>query len=221
MYIVVVGGGRVGSSIASALISGGHEAFLLDRDPDRVEAFRSEMGGVAGVGDGTSLQFLNEAGVSRASVLVAATGSDADNLAVCQLAKWSFQTPKTVALTQTPENALLLKTCGVDVALSISDLIIANVAASLPAVPLTRLMPVQERGLEVVGLKVPAGAEVAGKTLGELQLPYGASIVFIIRQDGLYSTPSTDTTLEAEDMALALCPVESTNALWELLTELK
>ncbi len=220
MYVVIVGGGRLGTSIAASLAGGGHEAFLLDRDSARVAAFRSEMGGIAGVGDGTSLRNLTEAGVSRASVVVAATGSDEDNLAVCQLAKWNFDVPKTIALVHRPENVELFETCGVDVVVSVPEIIMSSLATSLPAHPLIKMMRMHDRGLEVVGLKIPAGAEVAGKLLREIQLPYGSTVALIVNKEGRAEPPRADTRLEGEEVVLALSPVAFTQALWEMLTEL-
>ena len=221
MYIVIAGGGRTGESIAAALISGGHEAFVVERDPARVDAIRTRLGSVAAVGDVASVSCLAEAGISRASVVVAATDSDEDNLAFCQLARDNFEVPKTIALAHRPENARLFEVCGVDLVVSNTDLIISNVASSLPAHPLVDLMLLRERGLKIVAVTIPAGAAVAGKPLGEVSLPYGSNIVLIIGEAGPPETPTPDTVLVGETLAIALCPVDATTELWEALTEMR
>ncbi len=218
---MIAGGGRTGESIAAALIAGGHEAFVVERDPARVDAIRSRLGSVAAVGDVASVSCLSEAGISRASVVVAATDSDEDNLAFCQLARDNFEVPKTIALAHRPENARLFEVCGVDLVVSSIDLIVSNVASSLPAHPLVDLMLIRERGLKIVAVTIPAGAAVAGKPLRDVAIPYGSNIVLIIGEAGPPETPTPDTVLAGETLAIALCPVDATTELWEALTEMR
>ena len=221
MYIVIAGGGRTGESIAAALIAGGHETFVVDRDPARVAAIRSRLGSVAAVGDVASMSCLNDAGMSRASIVVAATDSDEDNLAVCQLARTNFDVPKSIALAHRPENARLFEVCGVDIVVSSIDLIVSSVASSLPAHPLVNLMLIRDRGLEIVAVTIPSGAAVTGKPLRDAAIPYGSNIVLIIGEAGPPETPTPDTVLAGETLAIALCPVDSTTKLWEALTEMQ
>ena len=218
---MIAGGGRTGESIAAALLAGGHEAFVVERDPARVDAIRTRLGSVAAVGDVASVSCLTEAGISRASVVVAATDSDEDNLAFCQLARDNFEVPKTIALAHRPENARLFEVCGVDLVVSNTDLIVSNVASSLPAHPLVDLMLIRERGLKIVAVTIPAGAAVAGKPLGEVSIPYGSNIVLIIGEAGPPETPTPDTVLAGETLAIALCPVDATTELWDALTEMR
>ena len=220
MYIVIAGGGRTGESIAAALIAGGHEAFVVERDPARVDAIRSRLGSVAAVGDVASVPCLREAGISRASVVVAATDSDEDNLAFCQLARDTFEVPKTIALAHRPENARLFEVCGVDLVVSSTDLIVSSVASSLPAHPLVDLMLIRERGLKIVAVTIPAGASAAGKPLRDVPVPYGSNVVLVIGQAGPPETPTPDTILAGESLVIALCPVDATTMLWDALTEM-
>ena len=218
---MIAGGGRTGESIAAALIAGGHEAFVVERDPARVDAVRSRLGSVAAVGDVASVSCLIEAGISRASVVVAATDSDEDNLAFCQLARDNFEVPKTIALAHRAENARLFEVCGIDLVVSSTDLIVSSVASSLPAHPLVDLMLVAERGLKIVAVTIPAGAAAAGKRLRDVPIPYGSNIVLVIGEAGPPETPTPDTILAGETLAIALCPVDATNSLWEALTEMR
>ena len=218
---MIAGGGRTGESIAAALIAGGHEAFVVERDPARVDAIRSRLGSVAAVGDVASVSCLIEAGISRASVVVAATDSDEDNLAFCQLARGNFEVPKTIALAHRAENARLFEVCGIDLVVSSTDLIVSSVASSLPAHPLVDLMLVAERGLKIVAVTIPAGAAAAGKPLRDVPIPYGSNIVLVIGEAGPPETPTPDTVLAGETLAIALCPVDATNSLWEALTEMR
>jgi len=220
LYLVIVGAGTVGAPLCSSLVATGHEVFAVDQDAARVRALEESLGSVARVGDGTTMECLNEAGTARASVFIAVTDRDEDNLAACQLARANFNVPRTIALVNSPDNAPLFEQLGVDVVVSATDLVLSHIAGALPAHPLVRLMPVTGRSKEIVGIKVPAGASVVGKPLNQVPVPYGGVISLIIGRNGSTEVPTPETVIESEDEVIAVTPVESTETLWETLTEL-
>ena len=221
MYLVIVGGGKVGAPLASSLINEGHEVFVLDNNPDTIASLRRELGMIATIGEATSVRALQDAGTARASALIATTDSDEDNLAACQLARANFDVPRTIAVAHSPENAELFELVGVDLVVSATDLVLANLATALPAHPLIRLMPIADRSQELVAIKLPASGTVVGRTLSEITLPYGTKIILMITAEGQSKTPDADALIEGEDEIVALSPVNSTAELWELLTELR
>jgi trk system potassium uptake protein len=221
VYLVIVGGGRVGAPLASSLINEGHEVFVLDHNPDTVASLQRDLGMVATVGEATSVRALQDAGASRAGAIIAATDSDEDNLAACQLARHNFDIPRTIAIAHSPENAELFDLAGVDLVVSATDLVLANLATALPAHPLIRLMPLADRTQELVAIKMPSAGVAIGQSLSELTLPYGTKIVLMVTSDGQLKTPDADAVIEAEDEIVALSPANSTTELWNLLTELR
>ncbi|MBT5893630.1 MAG: TrkA family potassium uptake protein [Chloroflexi bacterium] len=221
MYLVIVGGGKVGAPLASSLINEGHEVFVLDNDPDVVASLKRELGMIATIGEATSLRALQDAGASRAGAIIATTGSDADNLAACQLARTNFDVARTIAIAHSPENAELFDRSGVDLVVSATDLVLANLATALPGHPLIRLMPLADRSQELVAIKLPSAGTAVGHTLSELRLPYGTKIVLMITSAGLSKQPGSDAIIESEDEIIALSPANSTTELWKLLTELR
>jgi len=221
MYLVIVGGGKVGAPLASSLINEGHEVFVLDHDPDVVASLQRELGMIATTGEATSVRALQDAGAARAGALIATTDSDADNLATCQLARTNFDIARTIAIAHSPENSELFDRSGVDLVVSATDLVLANLTTALPVHPLIRLMPVADRSQELVAIKLPAAGTAIGRTLSELRLPYGTKIVLIITAAGQSKPPDSDAIIETEDEIIALSPTNSTAELWELLTELR
>ncbi len=221
MYLVIVGGGKVGAPLASSLINEGHEVFVLDQNPNTVAELQRELGMIATMGEGTSVRALQDAGAARAGVLIAATDNDEDNLAACQLAKTNFNVPRTIAVAHSPENAELFDLVGVDLVVSATDLVLSNLTTALPAHPLIRLMPLADRSMELVAIKMPAAGTVIGTTLTNLRLPYGTKIVLIVNSDGQTKSLDPDSEIEAEDEIIAISPTNSTEELWGLLTELR
>src|SRR6476469_6618694 len=98
MYIIVVGGGNVGYHLSKALIDEGHEVLILERDGRKVNQISDELGSMITRGDGCEAVTLAEIGAGRADVLIAATGDDEDNLVSCQVAKFRFSVPRTIAI---------------------------------------------------------------------------------------------------------------------------
>ncbi|MDE0592140.1 MAG: TrkA family potassium uptake protein [Dehalococcoidia bacterium] len=221
MFLVIVGGGKVGAPLASSLINKGHEVFVLDHDPDVVASLQRELGMIATIGEATSVKALKDAGAARAGALIATTDSDADNLAACQLARTNFDVARTIAIAHSPENSELFDRSGVDLVVSATDLVLANLTTALPAHPLIRLMPVADRSQELVAIKLPSAGTAIGRTLSELRLPYGTKIVLIVTAVGQSKPPDSDAIIEAEDEIIALSPANSTAELWELLTEMR
>jgi trk system potassium uptake protein TrkA len=221
MYVLVMGAGTVGLPLISSIVSTGHEVLAIEPNRQNADTVRSKLGSIVIDGDATSSRTLQKTGASRADIFIATTGNDADNLSACLLAKNMFKVKRTVSIVNLQENAELFEQAGVDIVVSTTDLVIANLAGALPAHPLVRLMPIKGRGLEIVGIKVPEGAIVVGKPLRDLQVPYGVHMNLIISSAGRTEDPKDDTIIEAEDEIIAVSPVESTQALWETLTELR
>ncbi|MDA1278449.1 MAG: TrkA family potassium uptake protein [Chloroflexi bacterium] len=221
MYLVIVGGGKVGAPLASSLINEGHEVFVLDRDPDKVSALQRELGMIATVGDATSVRALRDAGAARAGAIIAVTDADEDNLAACQLAKYNFDVPRTIAVAHSPENAQLFDLVGIDLVVSATDLVLSNLATALPAHPLIRLMPLADRSQELVAVKLPTAGAMIGRKLSEITLPYGTTVVLVVSADGRAKIPDGNVVIQGEDEIVALSPTNSTAELWEVLTELR
>ncbi|TMF59248.1 MAG: TrkA family potassium uptake protein [Chloroflexi bacterium] len=135
MYVIVIGGGKVGYYLSKHLLERQYEVTLIEKDPRRAEA-------LTGAGQLGEIAFLATTGMERADVVVAVTGDDEDNLVACQLAKRKFKVPKTVARVNNPANVQIFKTLGVDVSLSATevllDLIERELAGKEPAGPATK-----------------------------------------------------------------------------------
>ena len=112
MFVLVVGAGRVGSSVATAALAAGHTVSVLDEDPlshERldVELGRSweEAGGRFTIGTALEVDALLEAGVEDADVFIASTNGDNTNLVVSQIAQRQYEVPRVIARVLDPRRA--------------------------------------------------------------------------------------------------------------------
>ncbi len=217
MYIIVAGGGQVGYYLSKVLVNEGHEVLVIEKDPKKCERINEELGSVVMRGDGCEAATLEQAGTGRAAMLIAVTGDDEDNLVACQVAKHKFKVARTIAKIKNPENEAIFEKLGVDVTVSATNLILANIERELPTHPLTPLLTLKEAGIEVVEVKIPPGSPVVGKRLGELSLPRESIVSCVIRKEQGAQVCSQDTMLEAEDKVVAVIRAENEGALRDAL----
>ncbi|MFN8133499.1 MAG: TrkA family potassium uptake protein [Solirubrobacteraceae bacterium] len=112
MFVLILGSGRVGSTIARTMLQAGHEVSVLDEDPlshERLDAGMDssweEAGGAFTLGTALEVDALLEAGIDRADVFVAATDGDNTNLVVAQIAQKRFDVPKVIVRVLDPARA--------------------------------------------------------------------------------------------------------------------
>jgi trk/ktr system potassium uptake protein len=120
MFILIVGIGRVGSSVARTMLQEGHTVSCLDEDPEshaRLEIGLDkpweDLGGRYTVGTGLEIEALEEAGIDGADAFVAATDGDNTNLVIAQIAKRRFSVPIVIARILDPYRAEWYESQGV------------------------------------------------------------------------------------------------------------
>lgn len=218
MYIVVVGGGKVGYYLTKSLINEGHEVLVIERDNRKCESIAEEMGSIVLRGDGAEAAVLAEAGANRADVVVAVTGDDEDNLVICQMAKKRFNVGRTIARINNPKNEHIFQVLGIDATVSSTNVIMSQIEQEIPKHALVHLLKLKRSNVEIVEAVIAPEAKVVGKSLKELSLPQDC-IVFLIVRDGQMVIPTGSTVFQPGDEALALTQQENEAALRRALME--
>ncbi len=213
MYVIVVGGGRVGYYLTRALLDEGHEILILETNATVARTLSDELGSICVRGDGCESTTLASVGTNRADMLIAVTGDDEDNLVSCQVAKHMFGVPRTVARIRNPRNESIFKKLGIDVTINTTNLILESIEEEVPTHTLIHLRDIRDRGLEIVEVKIPPGAPTIGKPIKELALPEGSVLSLIVRKARRPIVPSGATILQAEDQVIAVTAHESEDAL--------
>ena len=213
MYIIVIGAGRVGYYLTKALLNEGHEVLLVEKEAAVCEAINDELGSVCVRGDGCEATTLAEVGTERADMFIAVTGDDEDNLVACQVARHKFKVRRTIARILNPKNETLFKKLGVDVTVSATNIILENIEAEVPNHPLTRLMSIRDKGLEIVEVKILPNSSIVGKTVNQLVLPPDSILSMIIRKGANPFVPIPDTIIMAGDQIIAVTTPELEEAL--------
>ena len=213
MYFIVVGGGRVGYYLTKELLEEGHEVLLVEQNARICNSIIEEMGSICVLGDGCETTILEEIGTSRANMLIAVTGDDEDNLVACQVAKHKFNVPRTIARIRNPRNEILFKKLGVDVTVSSTNLILEHIEEEVPTHPLTHLLEIRDKGLEIVQVRIAPDATTLGKTVKELPIPEECKLVLTIPEQGQPHLANANSVIQSGDHIIALTSPESEEKL--------
>ena len=135
---------------------------MIEREPQTAWEINDELGEVALVGDGTEVRVQRAAGMNRADVVVAATGRDQANLAVCQVAQQRFETARVIARINDPRNEAVFRAVGISATISATRAILSSIEHEVDA-NMLRLMELRSTEFELVEVVIPAGARVIGQ----------------------------------------------------------
>jgi trk system potassium uptake protein TrkA len=112
MFILIVGCGRVGSSVARAMLREGHEVSCLDEDPESharlevgLEKSWEDLGGQFTVGAGLETEALVAAGIEKADAFIASTDGDNTNVIIAQIAQKRYEVTTVIARVLDPLRA--------------------------------------------------------------------------------------------------------------------
>jgi trk system potassium uptake protein TrkA len=215
--VAIAGAGTVGRYLAEDLGEHGHEVLLIERDAELVSVLPTPKGITVLSGDACEVATLSAAGLDTMQVMVAATGDDEDNLVVSLLAKQEFAVPRVIARVNHPKNSWLFdEAWGVDVAVSTPQLLAALIEEAVSVGALIRILQFEHGGVRLVEVTLAPGAPVAGRSVRELGLPRGATVVAVVRESHVV-VPRGDTVLEAGNEVLLLVTAEAEEEVRTLL----
>lgn len=113
MHMIVVGCGRVGSTIARELAAAGHEVVVIDRNPEAFRRLGEAFPGRTVVGIGFDRDVLTQAGISEHSAVMAVTSGDNSNILIARVAREMFGIEKVVARIYDPRRAAIYQRLGI------------------------------------------------------------------------------------------------------------
>ncbi|MET0727653.1 MAG: TrkA family potassium uptake protein [Acidimicrobiales bacterium] len=178
MHVVIVGCGRVGSTLAAELESAGHTVGVIDKRADAFARLPAEFSGRTIVGPGIDRDRLAEAGIGEAGALAAVTSGDNSNILVARIARETYEVPHVVARIYDPGRASIYQRLGIPT--------VATVTWTTDQA-LRRLLPDETRtawtdptgGVSIVERTVPVAS--VGRPLSELDAPGRWQITVITR----------------------------------------
>jgi trk system potassium uptake protein len=204
MHIVIMGCGRVGSTLAHILEDSGHSVAIIDRDPQAFRRLRAGFRGRRVTGIGFDRDVLEEAGIESAGAYVAVSSGDNSNIISARVARETFGVDNVVARIYDSRRAEVYQRLGIPTVATVrwtADQILRRV---LPegAEPLWR-----DPTGAVVLAEVAYHPEWVGTTAKDLEQAAGTRLAFINRM-GETLLPKHDSVVQEGDV-LHVMAVES------------
>ena len=219
MFVIVAGGGKVGSNVARTLLKRGQEVILIEQRPDRYELLEQEFEHHVRVGDATELYVLERAGIGRpADIVIAVTGDDEDNLVIGQLAKEKYGVERVIARVNDPRNEQLFDLLGIQQTVSATQMVLGLIEHEVPAHELVHLLELRKENLEIVEVQIDEGSPGAGKRIEQLSLPESTRLISVMR-NGKAEIAVGQTVLQPGDQVLAVLEPGREDELRRLLLQ--
>jgi len=203
MYIVIAGGGVIGRGLAARLVENRHDVVVIERERNVCEDLTARLGVLAIQGSATRIDLLEEAGIRKAEVAIAATPSDADNLAFALLAR-NFEVPRIIARMRDPRYEAAYKTAGVTKAVHVGDLFVRQLVLEIEHPTLRPVASFGRGEATIVVATLPENASAHGMTVREItedrRFPTECVIAGVYRAESEeFIFPRGDVALHAGD----------------------
>ena len=214
MFVIIAGGGRTGAQLARSLLTGDHKVHVIDYRKEVLARIHKELPTeVIFPGNPMDCQVLEQAGITNANVFAATTTSDAENLALCFMARQKYGIKRTIARVNNPRNAWLFDSkFKVDVAVNHADILSRLIEEEMSMGDMMTLLKLKRGKYALVEEKIPPQAIAVGKMIRELNLPTNCTIAAIIR-GGEVIVPHGDTVLKINDEVLAITDTDGAKKL--------
>ncbi|GAA4746186.1 potassium channel family protein [Actinomycetospora chibensis] len=196
MHIVVMGCGRVGSSLALALERLGHGVAVVDRDAQAFRRLGSDFHGQEVVGTGFDRETLTAAGIHRAEAFAAVSSGDNSNIIAARVARETFGVSHVVARIYDAKRAAVYERLGIPTVATVPWTTDRFLRMLLPDGVATAW---RDPSGTVAIMQVHFHEDWAGRPVTELEEATGSRVAFIVRfGTGVLTTP--ETVLQAEDV---------------------
>lgn len=204
LKIIIVGCGKVGSTLVEQLSQEGHNITVVDKNPAMAQSIANQFDVMGIAGNGASYSVQREAGVEEADLLIAVTGSDELNLLCCTVARQAADCA-AIARVRTPdysrEVGYLREKLGLAMIIN-PELESATEAARILLMPTALEVDSFAHGqAEMIKIKIPTGNRLDGMTLADLGRSISQEILICaVERDGKVTIPGGSFCIRAGDI---------------------
>lgn len=198
--VVIAGGGNIGLRLAMALEQT-NQVKIIERDPQRARVISEQLNkAIVLVGDAADEELLLEENIDSVDIFCGLTNAEEANILSSMLAK-RLGAHKVMALINRPSYAELVESGSIDIAISPQQVTIGSLLAYVRRGDVVKVHSLRRgaaEAIEAIAHGEAGQSKVVGKTIEELDLPTGASIAAIVRDDQVIMAHH-DTMIEADD----------------------
>ena len=205
MYIIIIGGGVAGSTLAKHLAGEGHEIVVVEQDEERAKTLAETMDALVIHGDGSDPEILKDAGIEKADAVAILTRDDNTNLAICQILK-KFDV-RIVSRVNDPNKQDLYMNLDVSAAISPISAMVSYFKNAITLGKTRSLISLAKGQAEILELTFTNG-KLDGKKISEANLPENA-IISMINRNGEVIICSKDAVLKLNDLLTLVIKTEA------------
>ncbi|GAA2474094.1 potassium channel family protein [Winogradskya humida] len=189
MHVVIMGCGRLGSTLAHKLDARGHSVAIIDRNADAFRRLGAEFGGTTITGIGFDRDVLREAGIERADAFAAVSSGDNSNIISARLARENFGVARVVARIYDARRAQVYERLGIPTVATIrwaADRMVRHL------IPEGTVEVFRDPTSAVSIVEAPLHRDWVGQTVRSLEDSTGARVAYLVRFGiGSLATPNT------------------------------
>jgi trk system potassium uptake protein len=195
VHVVIMGCGRVGASLATALQRLDHTVAVVDKDPQAFHRLDRDFRGQQVTGNGFDQEILVQAGIERASAFAAVSNGDNSNIVSARVARETFGVEHVVARIYDPKRAEVYQRLGIPTVATVPWTTDRFLRMLLPEGMATAW---REPSGTVAVLQLPLHEGWVGRRVSEIESATGARVAFIMRF-GSGVLPDRKTVIQADD----------------------
>ncbi|WP_405303661.1 potassium channel family protein [Methanobrevibacter sp.] len=201
MYIVIMGGGRVGLALANLLIENGQDITLIESDETLCAEVAAELDALVICGNGTNSKLLEETNIEDADYFIATTGNDEANLLSCILVR-KYNVPNIIARVSNPDHEEAFKEVGIDHVISPETAAAAQLQKLVTRPNAAELMTLGEGDAEILDMTI-TNDRIVGKRFKDIS-PTKDYIIISTYQNGKLIIPQPDNTISRGEKVTVL-----------------
>lgn len=211
MYVIIVGCGNIGASLAK-IMQEEHNVVIIDKKSENFSKLGRGFNGISIEGNGLDLEVLKEAGIEKADAVIATTGHDNTNIALAQISKKIFNVPKAIARISDPEKAEVYRMLGVDL-ISSTSLIAALIRDKIIE---KRFSTYILENSKLTTLEWKVDKDFSGKRIREINMPGEFQIVTVVRKNEPI-IPEENLVLTEDDIVVGIAKISSLKKIRKFL----
>jgi trk system potassium uptake protein TrkA len=216
MYVVIMGGGRVGLTLANLLISDGHDVTLIENDESLCGNAAVELDALVICGNGTDIKTLEESNINNANVFVAATGNDEANLLSCILVR-EYNIPKIIARVSNPDHEEAFRKVGIDHVISPERTAAGYLEKLITRPKVADLIVLGSGDAEILDMTI-RNKKIIGKRVGDIS-PTENYIIVSIYNNGHIEIPRSDMVLNEGSKVSVLVKIGAVKEVTNIFTK--
>ncbi len=187
MNIIIIGCGKVGETLAEQLNEEGNNITVVDTDAERVSEVAEELDVMGVVGNGATHTIQEDAGIERADLLIAVTGSDELNLLCCLVAKIAGHC-RAIARIKNPEYSseapYLQEELGLAMVINPESAAAAEIARVLRFPSALKIDTFAKGRVELIKFRLPDNSRIVGMAVKDVIAKLGCDILFCTVERG-------------------------------------